>query len=415
MSRSKDNNKIKVVWLNFPAHGSTNPLLKTLKELIGRGLDITYYSSEDYRRVAEDTGAEFRSYNGDINSIKHDNQKDEISLLKFMVNITLDKLNSNIDDIRMLNPDIIIHDSVCPWGKYISRILNIPSINLMHTFPMSAGSMSGKLESWLIIPGALKYKIKSLFNKRSPLRQITSRYKQKVQFTDIMLNTEECNIIYSSSHMNPRLSSREKSYHFVGPSVLQSRSSIDFPFDKIKDRKVIYISLGTVTNNNIDFYKKCFKAFKDSSYIVVMSVGKEIDINQLGYIPGNFIVKTYVPQWDILGKAELFITNAGMNSVHESILNGVPLLALPDQIEKKLIAERVEKMNIGMVLNLKKVSPKQLLDKSEMIMSSNCIKENILKYKNFFRLEEKSSHINAADIIVKYINLNIEEADSLLE
>ena len=104
----------KVIWCNFPAHGSTNPLLSTLKELVSRGVEIIYFSGNQFRSKVETTGVDFRGYKGNINSLKHDNQKDEISLLKFMMEITLDKLDSNFEEIKRMRPDFIIHDSVCP-------------------------------------------------------------------------------------------------------------------------------------------------------------------------------------------------------------------------------------------------------------------------------------------------------------
>lgn len=395
---------MKVLWLNFPAHGSTNPSLKTLRELISRGLEITYYSSDEFKFEVESAGAIYKRYKGHINNIKHDDQKDELSLLKFMMNITLDKLESNIDDIKGLKPDFIIHDSICTWGKIIAKILDIPTLNLMHTYPMSASTMSSNLESWKIIPGALLYKIKSLLNKKSPLRLISKRFKYKVPFTDIMLNSEVCNVTYSSKHMNPELFRKDDSYIFVGPSIIQNNCDSDFPWELLENKSVIYVSLGTVTNNNIEFYKECIKAFRESEYLVVMSVGREIDFRDLGIIPDNFIVKEFVPQWKLLGRVKLFITNGGMNSVNESILNGIPMLILPDQIEKKMIANRVVEMNIGRMLDIKKVTYEKLQNSIKEVLHNNNIMDNILEYQQLFINEEKIAHVKAADGICEYIS-----------
>jgi len=50
-------------------------------------------------------------------------------------------------------------------------------------------------------------------------------------------------------------------YVFVGPSIPDDKPSEETP----KKRKQIYISLGTVLNQNVDFYKNCIQAFKGDS------------------------------------------------------------------------------------------------------------------------------------------------------
>ncbi len=86
-------------------------------------------------------------------------------------------------------------------------------------------------------------------------------------------------------------------YSFVGPSV--SKLIIE---PKERKRKLIYISLGTINNKNVSFYKNCINAFKDSDVDVIMSVGRSTDIESLGNIPNNFKVKNSVEQITILQK-----------------------------------------------------------------------------------------------------------------
>ena len=66
------------------------------------------------------------------------------------------------------------------------------------------------------------------------------------------------------------------------------QAGVQFQRGNVKYRNVeiptVYISLGTVNNNNKDFYQNCFKALKDEKLRAIMSVGEDIDFEKL-YLP----------------------------------------------------------------------------------------------------------------------------------
>ena len=102
----------------------------------------------------------------------------------------------------------------------------------------------------------------------------------------------------------------------------------------------------------IDFYKLCFKAFENTDYTIVMSIGDKTEISDLGDIPKNFIVKNYVPQTELLKYTKLFITHGGMNSTHEGLYNGVPLVVIPQSADQPVIAKQVENLGAGVKLQM---------------------------------------------------------------
>ncbi|TKI88123.1 glycosyl transferase, partial [Bacillus wiedmannii] len=93
-------------------------------------------------------------------------------------------------------------------------------------------------------------------------------------------------------------------YIFIGPSIVKNETLNDFPVDELKGERVIYISMGTIITNQPEFYQKCFVGLKDLNAKVVLSIGKQLTVEQLGDIPDNFIVRNYLPQLDILRQAD---------------------------------------------------------------------------------------------------------------
>jgi len=392
----------KAVFCNFPAHGGINPLLGTASELVNRGENIIYYCTEEFRHKIERTGAEFKPYKGRINKIEVIND-DMFGLFKLTLEMTVDKLNYNLDAIRDEKPDYIIHDSMCPWGKYIAAILNLPAVNLMHTFPVSESSTKITTDMIPMLFKIICFTIGSEFNKMSIKNLLKKDYSIKLDLRDFGINKEELNIIYTSKHMAPQVYESEKTYRFVGPSLFFKEESSDFPFESLKNNKVIYISLGTVHNNNPLFYKKCIQAFAEKEYFVVISTGQIKDMHLFFNAPKNFIIRSSVPQQRLLEQVDLFVTHAGMNGVNEAICRGVPMLLLPHQSEQKLIAKRVSEMGVGIPLNIKKITPKMIYQTAEMLISDSKYKHHAMEYSEVFKEEERTSHVRATDEILQYI------------
>ena len=80
-------------------------------------------------------------------------------------------------------------------------------------------------------------------------------------------------------------------YPFViCPSIRQSpRCSM-----KEKVEKSCAFNYRTVLNQNKNFYQNCIKAFADSGYDIMISIGEKTEIASLGHIPDSFTVENYL-------------------------------------------------------------------------------------------------------------------------
>ena len=392
----------KVIFLNFPTHGCINSLLATASELVNRGEKIIYYCTEEFRNKIEKTGAEFRPYKGLINEFRIEND-DLFEALKLTVEMTVDKLDYNLDSIRRETPDYIIHDSLCTWGKHIASILGIPAVNLMHSYPVTRSSISLTNYTAPFLMKVGLYKLNNNLKRNSFKKILKKKYGIHLSVGDILINKEGLNIVYTSKHMELRVYQSEFTYRFVGPSLFFKNEQNGFPFDKLRDKSVIYISLGTLHNRNSEFYRTCISAFSDTKYYVVISAGFETNMNEFNNLPNNFLIRQSVPQQKLLEHVELFITHAGMNSVNEAICNGVPMLLLPHQFEQEMIAKRVKEMGIGMKMSIKRITPGKLYENANQLISDPKYKKQALEFKSIMNREEKISHVKAADEILHYI------------
>jgi MGT family glycosyltransferase len=169
----------------------------------------------------------------------------------------------------------------------------------------------------------------------------------RLGLADAYNNLADLNIVYSISELQAWPTSFDDRFTFVGPLLGDRGEAPAFPFAELGDQPLIYISLGTVFNARVDFYRLCFEAFADSRYRIVLAIGAKTDPHLLGDIPANFIVRSSVPQLEILRRAALFITHGGMNSVNEGLAADLPLLLIPQGADQFLIARRIQQLGAG--------------------------------------------------------------------
>ncbi len=384
----------RIVFYSLFAHGHTNPTLPVVSELVKRGYEVIYYSTEEFKEKIEGTGAIFRDYNiphYDISRIP----PNSLELLELLLRLTSSLLPTLVREVKEISPTCIIHDSLSLWGWIIGKNMGIPSIDSITTFALNRKILK-KIANRMIIQKVFTSPL-LLIRLLRLKKALEKRYKVRFGFSNIVLNPEKLNIVYTSRKFQPLADEFDDTYSFVGPSIIPHGEIGEFPIEKLKDREVIYISLGTVRNRRPDFYKNCIEAFRESPYLIIMSIGNRIDIKELGKIPHNFLIYPHVPQIEILKRASLFITHGGMNSVHEALYFGVPLLVFPQTSEQRLVGYRVEKTGAGEVIDERETTPEILRMYAEKLLNEPSYRKNAEKIGTSFK--EAGGYKRAADRI----------------
>jgi zeaxanthin glucosyltransferase len=138
-------------------------------------------------------------------------------------------------------------------------------------------------------------------------------------------------------------------FHYAGPfHDDEGRQEIPFPWEKLTDKPLVYASLGTIVNGLDYVYRIILEAVgKFPEIQTVLSVGKNINPDVLGPIPPNAIVVSAAPQIELLKRASLCITHAGLNTTLESLAQGVPMVAIPIGYEQPGVAARIAHHGVG--------------------------------------------------------------------
>lgn len=386
----------KVVFFSIPAHGHTNPTIEVVRGLTSRGHEVWYYSFQEFREKIEGAGANYISCDDYLPNLKPEDEKkvgkDFSAMIEMIVDTTVALDEKVCKELEEINPDCIVSDSLCCWGKLFANKLGITYICSTTTFAFNQYTAPMMKQSFKEI----MYMLLGMRKVNKKLELLRSHGYDVKNFVSIIQNDNETNtIVYTSKEFQPMVDTFSDKYYFVGPSVA------DVMVEKERNaRKKIYISLGTVNNKNINFYKNCIEAFKDNDIDVIMSVGNNTEISQLGNIPKNFKVENKFNQLEVLQEVNGFISHCGMNSVNESIYYGVPLILFPQQSEQKMVCRRVAELGAGFVL--KNDKPQNIKEAVLEVINNTKYEENAQKLSKSFK--NSGGSVKAVDAILGLIH-----------
>jgi MGT family glycosyltransferase len=405
----------RIVFLNITARGHTNPTLALVRELIVRGETVIYYSFNEFQSAIEATGAEFRSYDQPRDFEPTSPDPNILRLATQLLETSQMLISQLLPRIQADAPDVIIHDSLCHWGLAIARILSVPAICSTTTFAISSkvavSSFFDAMHFWTMLLTALP-ELRRFRRMREELRQ---RYGTASGNTvgvapdgpaEMFQNDSERNIVFTSSAFQPHSTSFPKHYRFVGASIVEPNVPPSERFPIPPSLRRTYMLLGTLFNNNIAFYNACFEALATIDVHVVLSIGKKLSVEDLGTIPSNFSVYNFVPQLEVLRQSDLFITHGGMNSVHESLWFGVPMIVVPQAADQNFVANRVESTGVGVVLQNSALTSERLRSAVEGIFAaSDSYKQRTAELGQ--SLKDAGGFMRAADEVQMFIWQNV--------
>jgi MGT family glycosyltransferase len=363
----------KALFFNVPAHGHVNPSLPLVAELVRRGHHITYFITESYRARVEATGAVFQAYTAVHDDYFEarglDGSRPQLAACT-LITTAEEILPELLDTVRRAQPDYILFDGMCPWGQIAAQISGVPAVASLSLMALGSPRI---LLNWRILrlffPMLIRDIDKGLeANKRS--RALGKKYSiPPLGLASILSAPGDISISYTSSYFQPFASTVSDTIRFVGRTTSDMPAAESFPFAQAQGRPLIYVSLGTVINDAPEFFRTCINALANRDEFVIMSTGNRLNPDSFGELPENISIHSWVPQLDVLKRAALFITHAGLGSVHDGLYFGVPLLLVPQQEEQTLNALRVVELGAGLTLKKAQVNVETIRASVERLLT----------------------------------------------
>jgi zeaxanthin glucosyltransferase len=191
-------------------------------------------------------------------------------------------------------------------------------------------------------------------------------------------------------------------FHFTGPwHAPHTRAATEFPYERLTEKPLIYASLGTVQNRQLEIFRTIAQACDGLDCQLVISLGKQTHA-EIPTFAGDPIVVSYAPQLELLQRAALVITHAGMNTVLESLSCGVPLVAIPITNDQPGVAARISWSGAGEKVLLWQLSTPLLKSAIHRVLTQSSYREQAQRLQQ--AIAQSGGVERAADIVEQSVH-----------
>jgi zeaxanthin glucosyltransferase len=369
------------------AIGHLNPMCSIARELLSRGHRVTLFGVPDIQaRVGTVAGLNFAQIGaaefplGSLDRMyKELGKKSNLDGLKYTLT-WMGRENQMLfaeapAAIEACGIDLLLIDQVTGAGTTIAELLQIPFVTICNALPINREpSVPPFFTNWTyqdtwwargrnqLGNSLLDYLTETVWQQilaqrrswqLSPLADREAGFSQLLQISQLPPEFDF-----------PRRSAAQM--HYLGPFLAPATAEpiafagLDFPFDRLTDKPLIYASLGTLQNQQWDIFKTIAAACVDIDAQLVISLGDpdrdpiEIELD------GEPIVVAYAPHAALIARSSLVVTHAGLNTTIGSLSAGVPLVAIPITNEQPGIATRLARTGAGEMLPLKQLTVDRL-------------------------------------------------------
>lgn len=350
-----------------PLRGHYKPLSNLAAELIERGHKATFIHQEDARSLVEADGAEFVAIGaGQPPVVTWTRPMTKIrgliglgGMMKRMERFTTMFCTEAPDLLRRLQVDAIIADQLEPAGGLVAEHLGIPWISTADTLPMnreigipppfvpwsddrSAKGIRRNAGGWKVTDFLLRRFNQTIAaNARAlglpPRRRMEDCFSPTLQLAQLVPSLDF-----------PRLE-LPSTFHYTGP--FRHGGSPPFELPASDGRLTVFASLGTLQGSRVALFRKVAKACERLGLRLVLTQGGLAKDGNADSLPGHPLIYDWVPQETVLQQVDLVVCHAGINTVLEPLMAGLPMVVMPLAFEQPGIGARCAHSGAGIMLS----------------------------------------------------------------
>jgi MGT family glycosyltransferase len=405
--------------------GHLNPMFALGRELKRRGHRVTFIGVLDAQATTLAAGLEFRAIAESEYPLgamsKLSAQLGELSglaALRYAFRNFQQQLNAALlrdapAAIREAGVEALLVDQVIPVRGTLAEFLDMPLIEVCNALIENADdTIPPFFTTWSYNPAGwarLRNRAANLVFSRivGPIEEVNQQYRRQWKLPLHSSSNERFSPLATVSQQPAEFEFPRQTlpdyFHFTGPYHDSSgRVPVDFPYEKLTGQPLIYASMGTLQNRQQKVFQYIAEACVGLDAQLVISLGGSGSPESLQGLPGDPLVVGYAPQLELLKKATLTITHAGLNTTLECLSNGVPMVAIPIAFDQLGNAARIAWTGAGEFVPLSRLSVPRLRGAIQRVLTQESYKKNATRLQEAIRRAGGVSR--AADIIEQAIS-----------
>jgi zeaxanthin glucosyltransferase len=399
--------------------GHLNPMTTLGYELQQRGHRVTLFGILDARSKTLAAGLEFGAIGekefpagSSAVSLAKLGELSGLAALKYTIalfqQLTITLLREAPTAIEAAGVELLLVDQTSFGGGTVADFLKLPFISVASALMLNRETGVPPINSnwsyspawWAQLRNHFSYQL--LTRITQPVVQTVAEYRQEWNLPPHLSPNDTysqlAQITQQPAEFEFPRQHLPQCFHFTGPYALPiSREPASFPFDKLTGQPLIYASMGTLQNRLSGVFKDIAQACVGLDAQLVIALGGGSNPASLPDLPGSPLVVGYAPQLELLQKATLTITHAGMNTALESLSNGVPMVAIPIANDQPGVAARIAWTGTGEVVPLAKSGSPRLRAAVQRVLTEDTYKQNAVRLQA--AIHRAGGVSRAADIV----------------
>jgi MGT family glycosyltransferase len=363
-----------IAVVHVPFYSHIEAATRLSRRLSRQGHNVIAWGPEASRATIEKSGASFVLHTPEMPRV--DTFMAHVAELAKTTEECTEEL---VGQLYERDVDVMIHDSQVPWARVAGDYLGLPRIVSYPMFPIAAARVVppelGDSEpppseaeakerfeaSWLAV--ARRWGVE--LGEWSDVIHTAGESETTLTFT-----TQE---ILGDYELQP-------GWHCIGPMMEPPP-----PRAPRRGRPLVYVCFGTSFNARAGHFMAAIEGLADEPVDVLVSTGRGLLTREhLGRLPSNVTLRDFVPAREVLARASLHITHGGCNSVHETLLAGVPMLLIPQAWDQWPLAGRVEGLGAGLIVEESpeavRTAARWLLDEPSVAARAAELGEHLRRY-----------------------------------
>ncbi|MEV8566690.1 macrolide family glycosyltransferase [Streptomyces sp. NPDC051322] len=329
-----------IAMVGIPIVSHVLPSLEIIRELVARGHRVSYANDPAVADLITDAGAEFVPCTSVLPVADNNWPDDAIAAMSLFLDDAvqvLPQLHAVYDDDPA---DLYLYDIGAYAGRALAETQHRPLMLLSPTFVGWEGYGQDVAAHLWQLPGADAY--------RARFAQWLADCGASTTDMDAFADRPAQALALIPRAMQPHADQVDTdTVTFVGP-CLGARAEEGGWTRPADAEKVLLVSLGSAYTRRPEFYRQCLAAYGNlPGWHVVLQIGRDTDPRELGTIPPNVEVRSWVPQLAILEQADAFVTHAGMGGSGEGLFTGVPMIVVPQAADQFMNADQLVDLGVA--------------------------------------------------------------------